>query len=95
MMAEPPMIDLRREHALGMDEARAAARRVAEDLEQGYGMTCEWTGDVLRFSRPGIDGEMAVLPDRIELQARLGMLLAGFKGRIEAQLNKNFDTYFS
>jgi putative polyhydroxyalkanoate system protein len=88
------VIDIRREHALGIDDARTAARRVAVDLEQGYGMTCSWDGDLLRFSRPGVEGELSVLPDRIEMQARLGILLAGFRGRIEAQLLKNFDTYF-
>jgi len=87
-------IQLIRNHSLDIEQARAAARRVAEDLERGYGMACEWDGDVLRFSRIGVEGEMAVLADRIEMHARLGVLLAAFSPRIEAQLQRNFDSYF-
>jgi putative polyhydroxyalkanoate system protein len=87
-------IQLVRNHCLDLEQARAAARRVADDLEQGYGMACEWDGDVLRFSRTGVEGEMAVLPDRIEMQLQLGVLLGAFAPRIEAQLQRNFDAYF-
>jgi putative polyhydroxyalkanoate system protein len=87
-------IALQREHGLGQEGALDVARRLAQELESGYGMRCEWQGDVLRFERTGVSGEMTVSPDRIELNAELGFLLSAFKERIEDQLNRNFETYF-
>lgn len=88
------MIEFRREHALGMQKARTAAQRVAEEMEREFGMTAEWDGDVLRFSRTGVSGEMVVAEDHVELRAKLGFLLSAFKGRIEETLHQNFDDYF-
>jgi len=87
-------IDLRRDHRLGMRKARAAAQRVAAEMERDFGMTSEWHGNVLRFTRTGVTGELKVAKDHIELHAKLGFLLAAFKGRIEDQLHRNFDEYF-
>ncbi len=87
-------IALHREHCLGQEGALDVARRLAQELESGYGMRCEWQGDVLRFERPGVSGVMTVSADLIELNAELGFLLSAFKGQIEDQLNRNFETYF-
>jgi putative polyhydroxyalkanoate system protein len=88
------MIDFRRDHALGIEEAMAAAQRIAGELERDFGMSCRWDGNVLHFERTGVSGELVVEPEHVELHAKLGFLLASFKPRIEAQLHRNFDTYF-
>jgi putative polyhydroxyalkanoate system protein len=87
-------IELKRDHALGMRKAMTAARRISVELQRDFGMTCEWQGHVLRFSRPGVNGELKVEKDHIELHARLGILLAAFKPRIVEKLERNFDAYF-
>lgn len=87
-------IEFRRDHALGLQEARVAAQRVADELERDFGMSCEWEGNVLRFARTGVSGELVVEPEHVALNARLGFLLSTFKPRIEAQLHRNFDAYF-
>ena len=87
-------IEFKRDHALGMEEARVAAERIATELERDFGMTCEWDGNVLRFGRVGVSGELVVEPEHVELHAKLGFLLATFKPRIEEQLHRNFDAYF-
>ena len=87
-------IEFKREHALGLKKAKAAAQRVADEMEREFGMAYEWDGHVLRFSRTGVSGEMVVGKDHVELNAKLGFLLSAFKGRIEETLHRNFDEYF-
>jgi putative polyhydroxyalkanoate system protein len=88
-------IDLRRPHALTMKRARLAAQKVADELSRDYGMTSEWDGNVLRFHRTGVTGELIVDRRHVELRAKLGFLLAPFRHRIEEQIHRNFDDYFA
>lgn len=87
-------IDLKRDHALGLKKAKAAAQRVADEMEREFGMSSQWDGNVLRFERSGVQGELVVAKDRVEVHAKLGFLLAAFKGRIEDTIHRNFDEYF-
>jgi hypothetical protein len=49
---------------------------------------------VLRFQRTGVSGELVVQRAHVEVHAKLGFLLAAFKGRIEETIHRNFDEYF-
>lgn len=88
-------IHLQRPHALGHEGARAAVQRIADEMAESYHLQSSWQGDVLSFSRAGVSGTLAVHDAEIVLDAELGMLLSAFKPRIEEQLQKNFDHYFS
>lgn len=87
-------IDFSRDHELGLRKAKAAAQRVADEMEREFGITSEWQGNTLRFTRTGVNGELTVGKSHVELHAKLGFLLTAFKGRIEEQLHRNFDSYF-
>ncbi len=88
-------ITLERKHKLGLKKARAAAQKVADELEESFDIRSEWEGNALRFSRSGVSGVLEVSRDQVVLTARLGMLLSAFKPRIEAQIHDNFDKYFA
>lgn len=88
-------IHLERRHTMGLKKAKAAAQKVAYDLAADYGITSTWDGDVLRFERKGVSGELVVAADRICLDARLGLLLSPMRPRIEAQVDENFSQYFA
>jgi putative polyhydroxyalkanoate system protein len=87
-------IELKRDHSLGLRKAKAAAQRVADEMEREFGMTCTWEGNVLRFERTGVHGELVVDRGHVELHAKLGFLLSAFRGRIEETIHHNFDEYF-
>jgi putative polyhydroxyalkanoate system protein len=87
-------IRLQRKHTLGLKKAKVAAQKVADDLAQEYGMSSRWQGDVLKFSRGGVDGELKVSKDQVVLNAKLGFLLSAFRSKIEEHVNDNFDRYF-
>jgi len=87
-------IELKRDHTLGLKKARVAAQRVADEMQRDFGMDCEWQGNVLKFTRTGVSGELVVGRGHVEVHAKLGFLLTAFKGRIEDQIHRNFDEYF-
>jgi putative polyhydroxyalkanoate system protein len=88
-------IHIVRTHTLGLPQARKLAFRWAEVAEQKLEMECTYeegkTSDLVRFERPGADGTLKVTKDHFTLDARLGLLLGMFRGRIEAEIVKNLD----
>jgi putative polyhydroxyalkanoate system protein len=88
-------IHLQRKHTLGLKKAKVAAQKVADELAESFDMESRWDGNALHFSRAGVTGCLTVTRDRVSLDARLGLLLAAFRPRIEERLQKDFDRYFS
>jgi putative polyhydroxyalkanoate system protein len=91
-----PDIQITRDHALGLPEARKVAFQWAEMAEEKFDMECTYeegkTQDVVTFTRSGCNGELKVTRDKFELEAKLGFLLGVFKDRIEDEIVKNLDT---
>lgn len=90
-----PDIHIRRDHSLGLPEARKLAFRWAELAEEKFDMACSYeegmTSDLVSFSRSGVNGELKVTEAAFQLDARLGFLLGVFKDRIESEIAKNLD----
>lgn len=90
-----PDIHIRRDHCLGLPEARKLAFRWAELAEEKFDMACSYeegkSSDLVSFTRTGVNGELKVTGDSFELDARLGFLLGVFKDRIETEIVKNLD----
>lgn len=88
-------LHIRREHSLGLVAARAVAFAWAEKAEVEYGMECSYEEgddeDRVIFTRSGVNGVLHVTPKHFELDARLGILLGAFRGRIEAEIVQNLD----
>ena len=88
-------IHLQRAHGLGLDRVRQAVQKAAEEMADSHQVESRWEGDVLRFSRAGLTGSLALGESEVVLDAELGMLLSAFKPKIEEQIQKNFDHYLS
>ena len=88
-------IHVHRSHRLGLARARKTAWRWAELAEQKFGMECTVvegkTGDVVEFTRAGVDGKLVVAADSFDLTARLGFLVGVFRDRIVAEIEENLD----
>lgn len=88
-------IHMVREHPLGLAGARKAAQGWARQVEDRLEMRCTYEtgpdGDHVRFERSGVTGTLRVTPERFELDARLGLMLGAFKGRIETEITKYLD----
>jgi len=84
-----------RKHALGLPAARKIAFGWAEQVESELGLQCVYeegrATDSVRFTGSGVHGELKVVKDRFELDARLGFLVSIFKGRIETEITRMLD----
>ena len=84
-------IHIKRSHNLSHDEARARVEEIAKDLKGKLDADYAWDGDSLRFKRSGASGSIDVGDGFIELDVKLGMLLAPMKGKIEDTVRKQID----
>lgn len=85
------VIDITRRHSLDHAQAVEAADSLAKDLSQRFDVDYQWEGDVLRFRRSGVKGQLTVNPDTIHVHIELGMLLRPMKGRVEDEIHKHLD----
>jgi putative polyhydroxyalkanoate system protein len=84
-------IKLVRKHSLPIAQAKRIAQKAADDLASEYDLDSEWDGDVLSFSRSGVDGEMIVTTSEIRLNVRLGFLLKAFKQKLQQHVEHRLD----
>jgi putative polyhydroxyalkanoate system protein len=87
-------IDIRHAHSLPKAKARKAVEEVAKKLAERFQMDYGWDGDVLNFSRSGVDGHIALGPDDLHVRAKLGFLTAMFKEPIENEIRRVLDERF-
>jgi putative polyhydroxyalkanoate system protein len=91
-----PDINIRREHSLGLAQARKVAWAWAEEVESKFDMECTVlegeTSDTVQFTRSGVNGTLVVAPDHFDLSAKLGFLLGAFSKTIEREIEKELDT---
>jgi putative polyhydroxyalkanoate system protein len=88
-------IHIERNHTLGIEAAREAARQWIEQARDEYGMECNYVEgeacDTAQFSRAGIDGTLEVTANSFLLDANLGFLFSSFSAQIERKISKNLD----
>jgi putative polyhydroxyalkanoate system protein len=91
-----PEIKIRRDHALGLAQARKIAWQWAEEVERKFDMACTvvegQTSDTVEFTRSGVNGTLIVAADHFDLKAKLGFLLGAFAKTIEGEIENNLDT---
>ncbi len=84
-------IDVRRAHTLDHSHARQAAETLAADLSRQFDVDYQWDGDVLRFRRSGVKGQLAVTDRELHAHLELGLMLRPFKSRIEQEIENQMD----
>ena len=87
-------IKIRRVHALTPKHARAAAEKMSARLAEAFDMQFAWEGEVLRFQRSGVDGQLTLGHREVRIDAQLGFLLAMMKPKIEQSIHENLDQIF-
>ncbi|TMH23521.1 MAG: hypothetical protein E6H64_03010 [Betaproteobacteria bacterium] len=89
-----PAISIKRRHKLDHKKAKAAAEKIARDLNKRFDLAYKWEGDHIAFERPGLSGSMHVGKTDVRLDVELSFLLFALKGPIEQQINKELDALF-
>ena len=94
-----PVIQVQREHQLGMAQARRMAAQWQARVEQEFDMRCTAdkgkAQDSVAFERPGLKGRLLVTASQFDLQVQLGLLMGVFKQRIESEIIDNLDQLLS
>lgn len=85
------VIDVHRSHSLDQSHAREAAETLARDLSSKFDMDYQWEGDVMKFRRSGVKGQLDISVDDIHVHLELGMMLRPFKARIEQEIHSQLD----
>jgi len=90
------MSDIRicRAHSLTPKHARAAAEKMSTKLREAFDMQFEWEGELLRFRRSGVDGQLTLGHKEVRIDAQLSFLLAMMKPKIERSIHENLDKIF-
>jgi putative polyhydroxyalkanoate system protein len=87
-------ISITRKHKKSMADARAAIDRVAKGIAKKFQVSHEWEGDTLHFSRPGVDGRIALGKGSVKVEATLGFLLMVIKSSVEDEIERYLDEEF-
>ncbi|KEF30684.1 MAG: poly(3-hydroxybutyrate) depolymerase [Gammaproteobacteria bacterium] len=85
------VIDVHRPHSLDKAHARQAAETLAQDLSKQFDVNYQWEGDVLRFKRSGVKGQLTIDHADLHIHLELGMLLRPFKSKIEQEIHSQLD----
>lgn len=83
-----PSIDITQPHDKSKKEAREAVDRVAEKIGERFQVDCGWNGDVLEFTRSGVNGEITLGKKEVRIVVNLGFLLSALKGPIESEIHR-------
>ncbi len=88
-------MNIRRSHQLGIEEARSRADEIAEHLGRQFSLTSRWQGDRLLVSGNGVNGQLIVAEESVELQVRLGFALKLMEGPIRSAIESTIDEHLT
>lgn len=88
------LIAIAKKHSLSHPKAKAAAEKIAVDLNKRFDLDYAWKGDNIEFTRTGLKGALHVGKETVRLNCELGLMLSLIKPSIEAEVEKQFDKYF-
>ena len=84
---------IRRNHKLGIEEAKNRANDIAGHLEKQFSLTSSWVGDRLMVRGNGVNGHLAVAEESIELVVKLGFALKLLEGPIRSAIESTLDEH--
>jgi len=87
-------IDIRRKHGQSIKKAKAAVTETAAAIGKKFDIKSKWSGNTLKFSRPGVDGAIHVSDHEVHVTAELGFLLGMLKPAIEREIEQQLDAHF-
>jgi putative polyhydroxyalkanoate system protein len=73
---------------LDVPTCRARLAAVQQQLASRYGAQCEWRGDQLLITHAQLNGQIALAPGQIQVDAKLGFPLALMHGKIAQELQR-------
>jgi len=88
-------VKIRREHGLGTDEVRNRIDGVAVEFGDRLGLTSEWQGDALKISGSGVNGNIAIGDEFVEVDVKLGFALKFMESSIRSSIEEALDKHLA
>ena len=82
---------IRRNHTLGIEEARNRANHIAETLGKQYSLDSHWHGNRLVVDGHGVNGHLDVADDSIDMVVKLGFALRLMEAPIRSAIEGVID----
>ena len=86
---------IKREHSLGIEEARRRVDRIAEELGGKLNLSSEWEGDHLRVHGRGVSGRILIFEDSVEVHVHVGLAMMMFREPIRSAIEGSIDHYIT
>lgn len=84
-------IQLSRKHRLDRRTLRGKVEKLAGKFADDLAAEYSWHGDRLEFKRSGASGFIAIGEDSLDIDIKLGLLLAPLKTKIETKIETYLD----
>jgi putative polyhydroxyalkanoate system protein len=84
---------IRREHSLGIEEARRKVDEIAADMGGRLNLSSEWRENDLQIKGSGVNGSISVSEDAIEIQVELGFALKIMESSIRSAIEGTMDKH--
>lgn len=86
-------LKIRREHTLGIEEAKRRVDQVAEELGGKLNLTSRWAGDNLRVNGRGVSGWIVVEAESVEVHVKVGLPMLMLREPIRVAIEESIDHY--
>jgi putative polyhydroxyalkanoate system protein len=84
---------IRREHELGVDEAKRRVDKIADEIGGRLNLHSSWDGDHLRVKGVGVHGHILVEDRSVEVHVRLGLAMLMMREPIRSAIEESIDHY--
>lgn len=86
-------VKIKRNHSLGIAEARNRVDSIAESLGSKYQLSTTWDGDCLTFDGSGVNGRIDVTDQSVDVDVKLGFALMMLEGTIRTSIEDAMDKH--
>lgn len=86
---------IKREHTLGIEEAKRRVDQVAADLGGKLNVTSHWEGDHLRVTGRGVSGCILVAEESVEVHVTVGLTMIMLREPIRAAIEGSIDEHIA
>ncbi len=86
---------IKRDHSLGLNEARKRVEAIAESLGSKYGLSSNWEGNALKITGSGVNGQIDVADQSIDVDVKLGFALMMLEGTIRTSIEEAMDKHLA
>ena len=86
---------IKRQHSLGVEEARRRVDQIAAELGGKLGLSAEWEGDHMLVHGKGVSGRILVADDSVEVRVHVGLAMMMFREPIRSAIESSIDEYIA